>query len=257
LWHSGLCRIFTITLPSKVKIRFYPTSASASFWADSDYSTSDAFFIDNYLAEGDTFIDIGANIGHLTLTGAKKVGRGGHVIAIEPNPRIFDFLNKNIQLNHFHNIKTYNVALGERNTVSNFSDNKSDEQNSLTETGSIQVCIKRLDDLFNGDSVALLKIDTEGYELPVLRGALNTISKTGLIFFESYQKHFDRYGYTTGDVLKLLIKNNFRVFKFLSERELKEINQTYNSETCENLIAVRDIDFLRKRLDHGINFHTL
>ncbi|MEI6396937.1 MAG: FkbM family methyltransferase [Candidatus Taylorbacteria bacterium] len=248
LWHSGLCSLFTTTLPVGIKIRFYPTSASASFWADSSYSTNDANFINDLLTDGDTFIDVGANIGHLTLIGGKKVGYG-NVIAIEPNPRIFSFLDKNIKLNDFNNIKTYNIALGETDAIANFLDNKSDEQNFLTKTGSIQVSVKCLDKIFQGDTVALLKIDTEGYELPVLKGALNTISKTEVILFESCQRHFDRYGYSTRDIIDFLTKNNFRVFQFLSERELQEVDHAHTSETCENLVAVQDVNIFKIRLN--------
>jgi FkbM family methyltransferase len=222
---------------------------SASFWFDRNLSSEDGYFITNYLRDGDNFIDIGANIGYLTMVGAKKVGRTGQVISIEPHPRTFNFLSGNIDLNHFTNIKAYNIAIGNENGKLHFSDSKSDEQNFITKRGPIEVEIKRLDDLFTDTSVELLKIDTEGYELSVLTGAPKTLSKIKVVYLETYKKHFDRYNYQGKDILDILIKNGFRVFRFLEKDKLQEINSSYCFDMLENIVAVRDVDFLRSRLN--------
>ena len=249
LWYSGLCKMFVVNLSSGVKIRFYPTSTSTALWTDPFCFDSDGVnLIKDYLSAGDIFIDVGANIGHLTLTGAKKVGNSGQVISIEPHPRTFKFLNKNIDLNGFKNVKTYNLAIGDKNGELCFSDIRSDDQNFITEDGTVKVDIKRLDDLFFGKKVDLLKIDTEGYELFVLKGAANILSKTELVHLEIYQTNFERYGYYIKDIVDLLFKNNFKVFRFLSENELKEIDNNYLSEKCENLIAIKDVNSFREKM---------
>ena len=248
LWYTGLGRILTIRLPSGVRIRFFPTAASASFWVDPAHSMDDGLFIGNYLAEGDTFIDVGANIGYLTLTGARKVGTTGHVISLEPHPRTFRFLNKNIRLNQLTNIQTHNVAVGDTKATLSFSDSKSDEQNFITENGPLSVGLTTLDDLFDGASVELLKIDTEGYELFVLKGASKILPKTKLIFLESFQTHFDRYNYHRKDIVDLLARSHFKVFKFVSANELREIDPRSDLGEFENLVAVGDVAFLQSRM---------
>jgi len=241
--------MFVVNLSSGVKIRFYPTSTSTALWTDPFCFDSDGVnLIKDYLSAGDIFIDVGANIGHLTLTGAKKVGNSGQVISIEPHPRTFKFLNKNIDLNGFKNVKTYNLAIGDKNGELCFSDIRSDDQNFITEDGTVKVDIKRLDDLFFGKKIDLLKIDTEGYELFVLKGAANILSKTELVHLEIYQTNFERYGYYIKDIVDLLFKNNFKVFRFLSENELKEIDNNYLSEKCENLIAIKDVNSFREKM---------
>lgn len=250
LWYSRLCKLFIIRLSQGVKIRFYPTSTSAALWTDSHcFDCEGVEFIWNYLSDGDTFIDVGANIGHLTLIGAKKV-RQGQVISIEPHPEIFRFLNSNIKLNKFKNVRVYNLAIGDKNGKLNFSDIKSDDQNFITEDGSIKVDIKRLDDLFEGDKVDLLKIDVEGYELFVLLGALNVLSKTVAVYFESYKTNFERYNYHTSDILNLLKKYNFKIFKFVVDNKLVEIDCDYVSEKCENLVAIKNVNFFQQRLQN-------
>lgn len=249
LWHSGLCRLFIINLSPKIKIHFFPTSTSTALWTDPYCFDDDGVnFVRDYLSRGDTFIDIGANIGQLTLTGAEKVGENGKIISIEPHPKIFSFLVRNIGLNKFKNVKAYNVAIGDNEDESFFSDIRSDDQNFITQNGPIKVSVKRLDSLFLIDKIELLKIDTEGYELFVLEGASGILPKTEAIYIEIYQANFERYGYQIKDLVVFLLNHNFRVFKFLSKDNLKEINSNYASEICENLIAVKEVDSLQKRL---------
>ena len=250
LWISGLCRIFTINLSKGIKIKFYPTSTSTALWVDPNCFDSEGVdFIWDYLSEGDTFVDIGANIGHLTLIGAKKVG-SGRVVSVEPHPRTFKFLNKNIKLNKLKNIKTYNFAIGDENNESLFSDIRSDDQNFVGEGGSVTIDIKRLDNLNIDGIVNLLKIDVEGYELFVLKGALETLSRTEAIYVEVYETNFERYSYHLKEILEMIIKNNFKVFRFIDDKNLQEINKTYVSQDCENLLAIKDLDMLKRKMNN-------
>ena len=256
LWHSRLCYLFTIKFASGIKIRFFPTAGSSSFWIDPYSCIDEELFISSYLREGDTFIDVGANIGYITLTAAKKIGDSGKIISIEPHPRTFIFLNKNIKANAFMNIETYNLALGNEEGKISFSDSKSDEQNFITKSGIIDVSVKRLDELFNGPSVEFLKIDTEGYELFVLQGAKKTLTKTKTIFLEIFQSHFDRYNYKKKDLLRFLAEQEFKIFVFQSAKVLNEIdpNSEIDLEKFENIVATKDVSFLKSRLQgYSIN----
>ena len=250
LWHSGLCRLFTIEFNSRIKIRFYPTAGSASFWVEPYSCIDEELFITNYLQEGDTFIDVGANIGYITLTAAKKIGNAGQVISIEPHPKTFSFLKRNIAFNKFNNIKTYNVAIGNESGRVSFTNSKSDEQNFITKAGPVEVQIKKLDEIFQGEHVDFLKIDTEGYELFVLEGAQEVLKKVKVIYLEVYQVHFDRYNYDSKKILSFLTALNFKIYTFQSAKTLKEID--YSSDTClnkfENIVAIKDIEFFKSRL---------
>ena len=248
LWYSRLCKFFIIKGPYGIKLHFYPTSLSASLWIDSNDRNHDVHLVYNYLQKNDVFIDVGANIGELALIGARKVGKSGQVIAIEPHPKIFKFLVNNIRLNKLGNVKTYNVALGDKEGFFHFSDLKSDDQNFITVKGPIKIKVKKLDNLFKGEKINLLKIDTEGYELFVLKGAINLLPKTELIYFEAYEKNFKRYHYSTMEVLRLLENCGFKIFRFAEKNKLVKLPSTYLSKKCENLVAIKNIYRFKRRI---------
>jgi FkbM family methyltransferase len=66
------------------------------------------------LRTGDRYIDAGANIGQLTLAASKRVGATGEVIAIEPHPAIYRYLTGNLDLNRCGNVRSMQIALGDR-----------------------------------------------------------------------------------------------------------------------------------------------
>jgi hypothetical protein len=83
------------------RLRFFPTSISAEKWVYPDFRKEDEDFLTSYLRNGDVVIDIGANVGTLTLTAAHLVGASGKVFSIEAHPVIFIYLKDNVALNKF------------------------------------------------------------------------------------------------------------------------------------------------------------
>jgi hypothetical protein len=75
----------------------------------------------------------------------------------------------------------------------------------------------------------LLKIDVEGFELFTLRGASRMLKTTEMVYFESWESHFKKYGYSTTDVLTLLADHGFET----------GVPRDYRSEVCENLLATQ------------------
>src|SRR3989442_798924 len=70
--------------------------------------------IKEFVAAGDTVYDVGANIGYVSLSLAKRVGPKGSVIAFEPVPRNVDLLRKNIEVNGLKNIQLFGFAASDR-----------------------------------------------------------------------------------------------------------------------------------------------
>ncbi len=138
------------------------------------------------LSFGDTLIDIGANVGYLSAVGASLVGTAGCVHSFEPVCVYYEYLHKMAQANPHYNIIANNFALGENNrdaTITVSGDDRSIGSNSMVpgflaggkEPGEPQIVpVRRLDEYIEINklsNVSLIKIDVEGFELPVLKGA--------------------------------------------------------------------------------------
>jgi FkbM family methyltransferase len=253
LWRSGFCSLFTIRKEG-YRLKFYPTALSAILWIDPQDRQDDETFLRRYLRTGDTFVDIGSNIGDLTVAAACMVGREGKVYSFEAHPRTYSFLSANVALNECLNVLIFNVALGNRESEIFLVDvGTSDDQNRVSENGGgISMKMTRLDDVPIAERyVQLLKVDVEGYEKFVLEGAPRTLGNTSCVYFESWERHFRRYGYTCGDLLEILVANGFKVFKLAGNDTLAAVELGYKSAKLENLIAVRDLDeFLSRTRFH-------
>ncbi len=165
-------------------LQFFPTSLSAAMWADRGFRAEEERFLRATLRLGETAIDVGANVGSIALACAAAVGPGGHILAIEPHPRIFTYLTSNIARNAAHHIEAIQCALGHETGAVQFSDRRSDDQNSIILGGQISVPIKRLDDVGPKGNISLLKVDVEGHEYFVFKGAEETLSRTDVVYFE-------------------------------------------------------------------------
>ena len=139
--------------------------------------------------EMDNFVDVGAHIGRYSMMAAKRIGSLGRVIAIEAHPETFELLKKNIKLNGLDNVTTVNaVATSQKGKVKLYLPG---QDSGLTVYNTImvnrakptehflEVEANTLDNILNEYSVHrvnYLKIDVEGAELEVLKGAVNTLS---------------------------------------------------------------------------------
>jgi len=143
-----------------------------------------------YISPKSVIIDIGANIGnHLVFFG--KFCNASKIIAFEPNPILFPILERNIVLNQLDKKTTiHQVAIGSqkgKGVLLGDNDNKdpSYTNKSLEINSEGEIKIAPLDDLVH-DKVDLLKIDVEGLELEVLKGASQIILRDRpIIFIES------------------------------------------------------------------------
>jgi FkbM family methyltransferase len=215
-----------------------------------EYRIEEEKFIDLYLKEGDTFIDIGANIGLFSLKAATVVKEAGIVYAIEALPKTFRYLSGNIHYNKFNNVKAYNYAIGEKAGLVNFSDEITDDsQNRILSESGVEVKMITLDELLSDvdGNINLIKVDVEGYEYYSLLGAKSLLKRTECIFFESDEVHFNRYGYCFKDVYKLLGNLSFSVCK-LENNSLIVLDQNYKSLECEDLIACKDVNQFSEKM---------
>jgi len=251
----GLSKFLTIHRDG-FKIRFFPTALSGALWIDRKERSGDEYFFRKYLKAGDSVVDVGSNIGTLTLTAACIVGEKGRVVSIEPHPRTFAFLLKNIDLNPFKNILPLNIAVGDKGGYVNFSSRKSDDINRVLQNSEgLKVPIFRLDEVINWEmKIGLLKIDVEGYEKFVIYGTEKILRNIDCIYFESWEERFKDFGYSTADLISLIQRNGFEVYN-ISNSKLEKLSNHYKSLVCENLIAIRNMDDFIKRTFFEVKEH--
>ena len=139
-----------------------------------------------------TYLDIGANLGNHTVyfsnfTNADKI------ISFEPNPIIFEHLEKNSN-NNCKNSKIYNFGLSDKEATLKMNDVNPANCGStkIEENGNTEIIVKTIDQL-KLDNVSLMKIDVEGFEKMVILGGLETIKKHKPVIFTELatKKEFD------------------------------------------------------------------
>jgi FkbM family methyltransferase len=133
----------------------------------------EAEFVDRVLdciRPGDTLFDVGAFTGYFTLVMGLRTGRGGKVVAFEPNPISFASLSELVALNRdrLPPVVLYNAAVADRTGTAAFGLSRVDSSlAAMSET--VEVPLVTLDS--TGLAPDFMKIDVEGYEMQVLRGA--------------------------------------------------------------------------------------
>jgi FkbM family methyltransferase len=146
--------------------------------------------LERFLRKGDTFVDIGANIGYISAFALGLVGQSGEVHSFEPVPCYFARLKKIQQDNPEYNLLLTNFAVGEikgtatiavsnvgnigwNTMVPNFMKEESFEE-------ELAIDVIKLTDYLNENEVQnirLIKIDTEGFEFPVMKGLQGYLQK--------------------------------------------------------------------------------
>ena len=131
---------------------------------------------------GMTVLDIGANIGLYSLLSAKRLDGSGVVHAFEPTPFVARRLRDNVRLNRFQNVIVNQIALSDRAGTAEFYVHEEADCSSLGAVSSnrIEVQTMSLDEYLRRaaiERVDLIKIDVEGAEVKVLRGAQVLLSR--------------------------------------------------------------------------------
>jgi FkbM family methyltransferase len=205
-------------------------------------------YLHHFVAPGMVVVDGGASCGIYTAVAARLVGPSGRVLSFEPGAEAFSVLTKNIQLNHLTNVRAHCAALSDRDGrallyhLERGPNSFSIGCPKSTAVESEEVVTRTLDEMFREegiDRVEFIKLDTEGAEELVLRGAGQSIARSRpTIIFEVNAVAARQLGLRPCGAWELLMTWGYR-FLFLTESgDLRELDEPPMADTIQNVIAV-------------------
>lgn len=211
-------------------------------------------FLLHFLNSDDLFVDIGANVGGYSLL-ASGVCKS-QSMAIEPIPDTFKKLLANVNLNDLTDlIECVNIGLGSKNGFLNFVETPSSVMshvavsNENSNTKQIVVNMLTLDSLISDKLPSLLKIDVEGFEMEVLKGAGNCLAdKSCKAIIIELNGSGEKYGVKDAQIHSLLMSYGFKPFRYYPfHRKITMLSE--NEQIGKNVIFIRDLDAVLSRIN--------
>ena len=216
---------------------------------------SNVMFFRKFISEGDVALDIGANIGHMTVPMAIAAGKPGHCIAFDPNPVVFKILSQNANLNpDITHISAFNHAI--TNEAAQFYYHSSEA--SFNNGGISPEPTSRhgkyvLPDKISGvvletfleqnikselPKLKLIKIDTEGYDKEIVKSIRTLISKyRPILISECFGRLPDSEKFDYFELLKDMGYTLFYFSDFRSDAEVVPIL------TSQDMLKWKHFDF--------------
>lgn len=201
------------------------------------------------LRAGDAFVDVGANLGLVTLLGSRLVGPNGLVLACEPNPTLGARLQAHVQRNDLRNVRLVAQALGaepgtaelrEYDGHSGWGSLSAAGPAGATATATFRVAVTTGDTVLReipAGHPLVLKIDVEGHEVPVLRGLQQTLAeRQPLVFLEVCDAHQRRAGFSAKELRDSIERFGYRGYAVDTARSLlrHELRLLPIEESCRH-----------------------
>jgi len=216
-------------------------------------------FIKFYLKEADCAFDVGANVGMYTLWISRFI-KNGKIVCFEPDPTNYNRCRRQIEINKLDIITLERAALGANKGEMRFSQGK-DEQNHLIQCekdkeSDITVSVMKLDDYCCQNEIKeidYLKLDVEGAELLVLRGALEFLSQKRIkvIQFELTNR-IEQFGFRKNDLIEFIETLNYTICLYNIEKNLL-YPVVSDSDYRQNMFAVSEVELVNTRLSQLAN----
>jgi FkbM family methyltransferase len=246
-----------------VLLRLHFDSAIARDIYCHNHELAERALLRRFLRPGDTFIDVGANLGLYSILASRLLGPGGLVFSFEPDPKVFARLLFNLKANGCDNVKAFQLALSnmDETRAMQISNAGFDAYNSfgtpVRGAGTFEprdVTCVRYDSLTKTErrmaKASMIKIDVEGWERMVLHGAIEQLSRENapLLQLEFNDQAAASVGFSCKELHQWLNSLGYSVYTFdyrngeLMPHPLKE-HYVY-----DNVFATKDIISLRQRI---------
>jgi FkbM family methyltransferase len=249
-----------LTPTAQIRLRFEDELSRMIYLAE--FETEELLFVARFLRPGDTFVDIGANLGLFSIRAADIVGPTGCVHAFEPCAKTFGWLRENIALNHWKHVHLHPVALSDRTGVAELitaTEGKA-AYNSLAkpyvggELRSQRVDTTTWDAFVNENGLAgkvvLMKIDVEGWETKVLAGATGTLSRPDapVLQVEFTEDAAQSAGSSTPALFQQIEAFGYGLYRWNPWESTLQREAPGSTYPYINLFAIKDLDAAMARL---------
>lgn len=232
--------IIVTNIDKDITMKVDPSKAmGAAFYWMGFHELNEWRFLNHYLKSDMVFIDIGANQGEFSLFAAKRLTQG-RVLAFEPVDFFYNLLKENIARNNFKNIETFHYGLsnevkqlpiymghtgaGEHEGLATIF--QSDQRARFIQNIELEILDEQLPALAL-QRIDFMKIDVEGAEMLVLKGALKTIERfKPLIMLEINQATYQAAGYTVPDVIRFFADLGYTLHVMTKSGTLKAVTAT-------------------------------
>jgi FkbM family methyltransferase len=199
----------------------------------------------------DLFVDIGANVGSYTILACAVVGAKGY--CFEPVPSTFERLMSNLRINNLSDrVKAVNLGMSDKEGELIFTTDENCSNHVVADGEKalqvVPVKVLPLDSVIPGHSPSLIKIDVEGFETPVLRGARSTLKSENLhsVIMELNESG-SRYGFREDEIIKTMSNDGFELYTYEPfSRELKRLGE--KGISGKNALFVRNVEMVRERI---------
>ena len=223
------------------------------------YDYHEMFFLLHFLREDDLFVDVGANVGVYTILASAV--KGAKSISMEPIPKTYNHLLNNVALNHIEKIvNVLNMGVGEKSGELRFAYNLNSAVNHVdmyaeSSQNNIVVKVDSLDHILQGEEPVMLKIDVEGFEAMVIKGASEVMKRESLkaIIIE-LNGLSNRFGFNDREIHDTIVSNGFEPYVYYPDSRTFEKLQTFADM---NTIYLRDIEFIKKRVAESPKYKVL
>lgn len=191
----------------------------------------------------DVFYDIGANIGYYTIITARRLR---DVIAFEPYSKTYELLKKNVALNVLKNVKKYNLGIGQgvgnkilyvpsKKNLAFFSEEVSRNEKHIIKEEVPIVSLDHFLENFSPPPPTWIKMDVEGYEYSVIKGAKDVLGKyKPKIFMELHTNRVEKEHLK--ELVKILLDLGYKIDYYVIETQ-KSIILPFLDKTIEKLYA--------------------
>jgi FkbM family methyltransferase len=203
---------------------------------------ADMAFLLHLLREDDLFLDLGANVGSYTVLASRVCG--ARSIAVEPDPEAVVRLRRNVEANEVGNLVVITeTALGAAPGVARFSigdDTMNRVVADVSET-SREVKLMSLDSIIGDRRPTMIKMDVEGYEAEVLKGARETLKMETLLAVETET--------SDSEVIAALSEAGFERWYYDPAR--RELSREPRGILASNALYLRDVSHVQRRVSEA------